>query len=393
MKVYIVGTGMDGDKTLTRKAFEIIRDSEILIGAERILKPFAYLKKTVFTEYRTDKIIEYINTNMDKTIAVLMSGDCGFYSGAEKLSELLGNECEIICGISTPVYFCTKIGKKWENMKFISLHGKENNIAINVLQNELCFFLLGGKNTVSDICNILLNYNICDVNIFVGENLSYENEKITCGTVSKMTRYIAENLGVMVVENRNYMKYIPAGIPDGEFIRGDIPMTKSEIRSVAVSRLNIGKKSVCWDIGCGTGSVSVEMAMRCPDGKVYSFDKKLQAVELTYQNARKFSCDNIQIQCVAFPDDIPANMPVPDCAFIGGTSGKMRETVDFILRKNPSAVIVATAVSLETVSEFLNFSGAEITQISVARTRKIGKYTMMSAENPVFIVRLKSCGE
>lgn len=393
MKIYIVGTGMDGDKTLTYKAIEIIRSAEILIGAERILKPFAYLKKTIFTEYRTEKIIDYINNNRDKKIAVLMSGDCGFYSGAEKLSGLLGSECEIICGISTPVYFSSKIGKKWENMKFISLHGTENNVAINTLQNELCFFLLGGKNTVSDVCTTLWNYNIRDVNIFVGENLGYKNEKITCGTVGEMMRYTAENLSVMIVENKNYIKYIPSGIPDSEFIRGDIPMTKAEIRSLAVSCLNIGKNDICWDIGCGTGSVSVEMAMRCPDGKVYSFDKKKQAVDLTLENARKFSCDNIHAQCMTFPNDIPANMPVPDCVFIGGTSGKMHEIIDYIFNKNPSAMIVATAVSLETISECLNFSGAEITQISVARTRKIGKYTMMSAENPVFIVRLKPCGE
>ncbi|MDE5558458.1 MAG: precorrin-6Y C5,15-methyltransferase (decarboxylating) subunit CbiT [Ruminococcus sp.] len=278
-------------------------------------------------------------------------------------------------------------------MKFISLHGTENNITINVLQNELCFFLLGGINMVSDVCTKLWNYNIRDVNIFVGENLGYENEKITHGTVKEMMCYQAENLSVIIVENKNYMKYIPSGIPDSEFIREDIPMTKAEIRALAVSRLNIGKNNICWDIGCGTGSISVEMAMRCPDGKVYSFDKKKQAVDLTRQNARKFSCDNIHAQCMTFPDDIPANMPVPDCAFIGGTSGKMHETVDFILKKNPSAMIVATAVSLETISECLNFSGAEITQISVARTRKIGNHTMMSAENPVFIVRLKSCGE
>ncbi|MDE6426134.1 MAG: precorrin-6y C5,15-methyltransferase (decarboxylating) subunit CbiE [Ruminococcus sp.] len=391
-KIYIVGTGMDGAKTLTYQAFEIIKSANILIGAERILEPFAYLKKTVFTEYRTEKITQYINNNHSKTIVILMSGDCGFYSGAEKLSGLLGGECEIICGISTPVYLCSKIGRKWENMKFISLHGKENNIAVNVMQNELCFFLMGGAVSPEQLCERLNNYGLENVNVFIGENLGYPNEKITSGKPCEIINYKYVNLCAVIIENKSYIKYIPSGIPDSEFIRSDIPMTKAEIRSLVVSSLNIGKKSVCWDIGCGTGSVSVEMAMKCPDGKVYSFDRKITAVDLTLENSRKFSCDNIQASCVVFPDDMP-DVPAPECVFIGGTSGKLHETINFVREKNPSARIVLTAVSFETVSECLKFPDVEITQISVTRTRKTGSHTMMSAENPVFIVRLKPCGE
>ncbi|MDE6834295.1 MAG: precorrin-6y C5,15-methyltransferase (decarboxylating) subunit CbiE, partial [Ruminococcus sp.] len=341
-KIYIVGTGMDGVKTLTCQALEIIENADILIGTERILKPFEHLKKTVFTEYRTEKIVEYINNNHDKIIAVLMSGDCGFYSGAEKLSVLLGGRCEVVSGISTPVYMCSKIGRKWENMKFISLHGKENNIAVNVMQNELCFFLMGGAVSPEQLCERLNNYGLGNVKIFIGENLGYTNEKITSGKSCDIIDYKSGNLCVVITENKSYMKYIPSGISDSEFIRSDIPMTKAEIRSLVVSWLNIGKNSICWDIGCGTGSVSVEMALRCPDGKVYSFDKKNTAIDLTLENSKKFSCDNIQTLCITFLDDMPENIPVPDCVFIGGTSGKLHKTVNFIREKNPSARIVLT---------------------------------------------------
>ncbi|MDE6036396.1 MAG: precorrin-6y C5,15-methyltransferase (decarboxylating) subunit CbiE [Ruminococcus sp.] len=392
-KIYIVGTGMDGVKTLTFQALEIIESADILIGSERILKPFEHLKKTIFTEYRTEKIIEYINNNHDKIIAVLMSGDCGFYSGAEKLSGMLGVRCEVVSGISTPVYMCAKIGIKWENMKFISLHGRENNIAVNVMQNELCFFLLGGTISPKRLCERLNNYGLTDIRLFIGENLGYSDEKITSGKPCDLIDCKTSNLCAVITENKRYLKHIPSGIADSEFIRNDIPMTKAEIRSLVISWLNIGKNSICWDIGCGTGSVSVEMALRCPDGKVYSFDKKSQAIDLTRENAVKFSCDNIQTSCLIFPDNTPENVPAPDCVFIGGTSGKLRETVNFIREKNPSARIVLTAVSLETVSQCLEFPEADIVQISATRSRKIGSHTMMSAENPVFIVRLKPCGE
>lgn len=393
MNIYIVGTGMDGVKTLTREAREIINSADVLIGAERILKPFEYLNKTMLKEYSSDKIAEYIKNNTNKNIAVLMSGDCGFYSGAKKLSGLLGNDCGIISGISTPVYFCSKIGRQWENMKFVSLHGKSGNIAVNVLQNELCFFLLGGEVTPTKVCNALKFYGLGDVTVFVGENLGYENERITQGTAQGLAEIQSANLCAVIVENKNYMKYIPSGIDDGEFIRGNVPMTKAEIRAVAVSKLNICRDSICWDVGCGTGSVSVEMALRCPDGRVYAFDKKSESMVLTIENARNFSCDNIKVSKGIFPDVEMEDFIVPDCVFIGGSSGKMRDIVEYVLTKNPSAEIVVTAVSLETVGECLELFDAEITQIAVTRTKKVGSHTMLSAENPVFIIRRRKCGE
>ncbi len=386
--VYIVGTGMDSIKTITREAYEIIVSADVLIGAERMLEPFEYLHKDMLCEYSAEKIKDYINNCGHGKIAVLMSGDCGFYSGAKKLSEYF-TDCEVISGISTPVYLCSKIGRQWENMKFVSFHGKSGNIAVNVMQNELCFFLLGGKITPAEICRTLCRYGLGEVSIFIGENLGYGNERIMSGTAESFQDVQTGNLCAVIAENKNYMQYIPSGIDDGDFIRTKIPMTKAEVRAVAVSKLNIGRKSVCWDIGCGTGSVSVEMALKCPDGCVYAFDKNPEAVRLTTENAVKFSCDNILVYEGMFPDDIPENISVPDCVFVGGSSGKTADIVKYVTGLNPSAGIVATAVSVETLNECMNVFDAEITQIAVTRTRKTGSHTMLSAENPVFVIKRK----
>lgn len=392
MKTYIVGIGMNGRNTLTKECENIIENADILIGAKRMLEPFLHLNKKFFCTYAADEIVSIINENSDKNTAVLMSGDCGFFSGAKKLSALLGDSAEIVCGISSPVYFCSKIGLNWEKMKFISLHGHDDNIAVNVKMNRLCFFLLGGSATPSDICSKLCQYEMGNALIYIGENLGYENEKITKGTASELISYVSDKLCVLIAENNKYLDYIPSCISDDEFIRNTVPMTKSEIRSIAVSKLNIRSTDICFDCGCGTGSVSVEMAYRCPDGKVYGFDVNNDAVNLTMQNSFKFGCDNIMAEHGDSVELIKSYADtIPDKAFIGGTKGGMNELVKLLSEKNPKIKLVITAVTIETLNNamaVLDELDAEInvSQISVVHTEKIGNSTMFNAQNPVFII-------
>ena len=146
----------------------------------------------------------------------------------------------------------------------------------------------------------------------------------------------------------------------------------------------------CWDIGCGTGSVAVEMAYRCPDGHVYAYDKNAAAVLLTHENAQKFCCDHITAaegECPTILQDAPA----PDKVFIGGSGGNLREIFSVIQQKNPAADIAATAVSLETLSDAVQIFeqycvNYQVTQIAVTRTKKRGAYTMFDAQNPVYLI-------
>ena len=170
-------------------------------------------------------------------------------------------------------------------------------------------------------------------------------------------------------------------------------MTKSIVRGNIVSSLEIGKNDICWDIGCGTGAISIEMAFRCPDGMVYAFDKNSEAIELTVRNSRRFGCDNITAIDGICPD-ILGNFNSPNKVFIGGSSGNMNEIFKCVYNKNPYADIAVSAVSLETLTlaqeAFEKFGGEySIVQIAVTETRKIGNHTMLSAQNPVFIIRGK----
>ena len=180
------------------------------------------------------------------------------------------------------------------------------------------------------------------------------------------------------------------GIEDEAFIRGKVPMTKAEIRCNAVAALQIPHDAVCWDIGCGTGSVSVEMAFRCPDGHVFAFDHNAEAVSLTVQNANSFSCDNISVITGNCPE-ILNGQPAPEVIFIGGSGGNLAEILAEISKKNPKAAVAMTAISLETLAEALSvfeqhYATYQITQIAVTRTKKIGSHTMPDPQNPVWLI-------
>ena len=394
MKVYIVGIGMDGENTLTCHALSVIRSADVLIGSERTLKPFASLGKTTIAEYRSREIADFLHTVNYETAAVLMSGDCGFFSGAKSLLPLLKDlETEVICGISTPVYLCSKLNIPWEELHLVSLHGRESCIVRKVRAHRMVFFLMGGDITPGMLCRRLCDYGMNDITVHIGGSHSYPEERIISGTAEELTDCDISGLCAVITENPCFENRRRYGISDDEFIRGNIPMTKSVIRAAALSGLDIRRNDICWDIGCGTGSVSVEMAMQCEDGKVFAVDKAAEALELTNKNRIRFGCDNIDI---IGGDAVEAvqSLPAPDCIFAGGSGGKLREILRAAEEKNPNVRAVVTAVSLETLmlcDDVFRELGREpdIMQIAVTKMQQKGSHRLMQSENPIFIIKRK----
>ena len=399
-KVYIIGTGMNGRETLTQQALSVINSAGCLIGAQRMLEPFGGLCKPYFSSWKSSEISDFILGSPYERYAVLMSGDCGFFSGAEGLLKTLPDSVEvnIVSGISSPVYFCGKLRIPWQDIPTVNLHGNNTNIVRKAAMHRRCFFLLGGAFGAREVCSRLCEYGMENIAVHIGERLGYPQERIMSGTAEQFTNLETDRLSVMLTENITPETHMRSGIPDEEFARGKIPMTKSEVRALIISKLGIRPADAVWDIGCGTGSVSVEAALQCPDGTVYSIDVKPEAAELTKHNAVKFRCDNINVRCGSAPEET-ADFPAPDKVFVGGSGGNLDGIVSAALEKNQGAVIIITAVSLETLheaEEALSCRGlsAEITQISVTRTRKVGSHTMLAAENPIFIIKgVGKCAE
>lgn len=182
------------------------------------------------------------------------------------------------------------------------------------------------------------------------------------------------------------------GIPDEEFIRGKVPMTKEEIRILSVVKLQLDNDSVVYDIGAGTGSVAVEMAGQCPKGMVYAIEKNPEAVSLIGKNKDKFGVCNMEIIEGTAPRCL-SDLPKPTHVFIGGSSGNLLEIIRIVREKNFDARFVVNAVTLETLAQlqkipevFPEYADMEVVQVGISKSRAVGNYHLMCAENPVYVV-------
>lgn len=415
-EVVIIGTGMGTEDTLTIQARNVLNNCDGIIGAPRVLETLfgagiiisadesgassGYVndtaKKGTAALYKPEEIIGCILSHPEwRRTAIVFSGDFGCFSGAKKLLPLLKQEerigtIRVVSGISSAVYFLDKLQKTWEDLHMISWHGRREPFLAAVKRHQKTFFFLGGTDDAAGICRILQEYGLRNIQIFIGERLSYREEKILSGLPEDFCELKTDKLSVMLVENNNpdAARKLP-GIADEEFIRGKVPMTKQEIRVLCLAKLGLKPDSILYDIGAGTGSVSVEAALQLENGIVYAIERKPEAVELMIQNRKKFALDNMEIIETEAPEGLE-ELPPPTHLFIGGSGRKMKQILEAVLEKNGGVTIVITAISLETLSEAVallkKFSGFEVVQVGISKAELRAGYHMMNGGNPVFII-------
>ena len=399
---YLVGIGMGTPDHLTGEARAAFEKADCILGSGRMLDSFRATGKPLFDAYDSGKMLGFVQEHPEyRTIAVALSGDVGFYSGAKRLItafEGAGIRTGLITGISSVTYFCSRLKIAWEDVKLMSIHGRKENLIAAVRTHFRTFTLLGGKDTVASLCEKLETYGLEKVKLSIGERLHYPEERITEGTPAELKEKSFDGLCVAIIENPAYRSGLPSCIPDEEFKRGDAPMTKSEVRSLSVAKLNLNRDSIVWDIGAGTGSVTIEMALAAADGQVCAIEKKPAAAALIEENAKKFGTPNVEVHVGTAPEAL-TDLPAPTHAFIGGSSGNMTEILKLLLQKNPRVRVVVNAITLETVAEAnscfkeLGFTEIDITQIQAAKAKKVGPYEMMMGQNPVYIFAGTGKGE
>ena len=425
-RISLVGIGMGTEDGVTVRVQQIIRSCDCLIGAQRMLDCAQRIcaqavknadtgkvremqktpgQKAVLVEYRPAEIISYIEGHPEfRHITVLLSGDTGFYSGAKRLAAQLAEQfrdnapgeplkcrIELAPGISSVAYLAARLGTSWEDAALVSLHGKDEDFIQTVDRNRKTILLLGGGQSGEKVLGRLKEYGMDHVTVHAGSRLSYEDERIVSGKPSELSEKDLAGLCTVLIENPFPERGACPHVRDGEFIRGRVPMTKEEVRAVSIARLQLTEDAVVWDVGAGTGSVSVEAARSGDRIRVYAVEKNPEALELIRENRKKFRADGIRI----VPGEAPGvleTLEAPTHVFIGGSSGNLQEILSCVLEKNENARIVVNAISLETVKEVMEaaesgtLKSPEITQLTVSRSRELGRYHMMTGQNPVYIV-------
>lgn len=407
LQISLVGIGMGNTKLFTGEAREAIGQAKAVCGAKRLLAaadtliaPDAEKREA----YLPADLLPYIYSCRERKIgriAILFSGDTGFYSGAEAVYKALQEEVRLgklqagitICpGISSLSYLAARAGKSWQDAKIVSTHGREADVTAYVRSEENVFLIVSGRSDLIRIGEELEAAGLSGVELTIGYQLSYKEERIWHGTPEVCRTLKDDGLYACLIENPGAQgETLAPGVPDRWFVRGRVPMTKEEIRWLSLCRLGLKSQSVFYDIGSGTGSIAVEAALRSKQLRVYAVEHGEEACGLIAENASRAGVKNLVVVKGEAPECL-GELPVPTHAFIGGSGGRLREILLALREKNPNVRVVLNAVSLETVAEVvalwkeLLICEEEITQIAVSRAKKAGSHHLMQAENPIYVI-------
>ncbi|MBI3754292.1 MAG: precorrin-6y C5,15-methyltransferase (decarboxylating) subunit CbiE [Deltaproteobacteria bacterium] len=437
--IYIIGIGVEGKSSLSQRALKLIQGAGMLAGGRRHLASFpGYTGERVVIGSNLDAIIKAIckesevrSQKSGENIVVLATGDPSFFGIADFLIKRLGKDAvEIIPNVNTMQYAFAKIKENWNNARFLSVHGRNKSQKSKVKSqkfdegtvNEITKYDKAGiftdpENTPAKIAKAMMDKGVEDYRVYVCEDLGTDKEKITEGTLAQIARKRFSPLNVMVLirqevrgggagkTNAHFVSHIPHptshipfGIPDFSFSHSNGMITKEEIRVISLSKLKLKQDSVVWDIGAGSGSLSIEAAMFANYGKVFAVEKDAGRIKHIEENKKKFNAVNLEIIRANAPDSLKS-LPAPDAVFIGGGGKDIAQILDVCSKRiRRGGRIVVNAITLETLATAANFFqkkkwDVETISVNIAKTKDIaaGEYGhtplhIFNAHNPVFIV-------
>lgn len=416
-KVTIIGAGPGNPDLLSRAALDAIDIADVVIGAHRALAGIDVPPDVVRCELvKTADIVAALTDAASwQRAVVVMTGDVGLFSGARRLVEALSGNAQVdvrvIPGISSASYLAARLARPWQDWRFASAHGVACDIVAEAERAGELFLVTSGGEDPSRLSGELVQAGFGDARVTVAERLSYPDERITCATASEIVGQTFDDLNVMLIDfaggagspagasraASSRWPYASSGIPDELFIRGDVPMTKQEVRAVALAKLRLTATDTVWDVGAGTGSVSIEAALVARAGSVWAVERNAAGVRLIRENADAFGCGNVHAVPGVAPEAL-VKLPVPDAVFVGGSAGELPSIVESALEKNSQVRLCVPCVTVETLTEACallsgsRFKGFEACQVSAARAEAVGSHHLMKAQNPVFLVSARGAG-
>ncbi|GAB1538735.1 bifunctional cobalt-precorrin-7 (C(5))-methyltransferase/cobalt-precorrin-6B (C(15))-methyltransferase [Scytonema sp. NUACC21] len=422
-KVNVVGIGLDGAAGLSEKVKQIIEQAALLVGSDRHLSyfpnhPSERLLLKNFTE-DISKIRNYLQKGGDGVV-VIVSGDPLFFGlGRLLLAELPKDLLTFHPHLSSVQLAFNRVKASWQDARVISTHGRSVEELIHALQQgvEKIAVLTDGTNTPNAIAKLIQSLNLpSQYQLWVCENLGGEDERVQSFPIETLCLDVISNvstfapLNVVVLQRQDKEKPLDLtalpqfGVPDDCFLSfSDRPglMTKREVRTLVLAELSLRPGQIIWDIGAGTGSVSIEIARLFPTSKIYAFEKTAAGSALISQNCRRFQVENVisihgsapsVLQTIEEGRDTSGVEERVNRVFIGGSGGHLTAILDTCSTKlSPDGVIVLALATLEHLNTALSWFQShswhyQLLQVQLSRSVPIGQLTRFAPLNPVTIV-------
>ena len=404
----VIGIGPGRLEWLPPAITELVKNCDILIGGSRALKLFPnFIGRQYVLSGDLVNSIEVVRTALlkEKVVGVLVSGDPGFFSFLPRLKREFPEErINVYPGISSLQFAFAKAELPWQEASFVSVHGRDLSVLPAVITRPTAV-LTGGENTPQVIAQYYLKrgYN---PHIAIGNALAYPEEfwaNMDAAHLAQEKTLLKNAIVILyppkVEDNQQSPKRAIGcriGIPDEEFLRGKVPMTKAEIRVQVLAKAEISIYDRVVDIGAGTGSISIEAAGLASEGVVYAIEHNLEAQELILANQRKFFITNLEL-IAGFAPDVFRKLPPVNVCIIGGSNGRLSKILETVPLVEGGRIVI-TAVTIETVAQGLklltdlNYQDIDTVSIQAVRWKAVQTLHMAQALNPIFIISARKGG-
>ncbi|MBD2183043.1 precorrin-6y C5,15-methyltransferase (decarboxylating) subunit CbiE [Planktothrix sp. FACHB-1355] len=408
MTVHIVGIGLDGAAGLTETVRQIVDRATVLVGSDRHLSYFSHhaADRILLGDFTVTirQIRQRLSTG--EVIVVLVTGDPLFFGlGRLLLMELPTELLSFHPHLSSIQLAFNRIKVPWQDACAISVHGRAFDELILALQQgvEKVAVLTDDSHSPSAIARLLLSLDLpSQYQFWICENLGGVDERVRCLPIADVLEETFAPLNVVVLHRQkeltagelNLQSLPMLGLPDSSFASfSDRPglMTKREIRTLILAELALQPGQTIWDVGAGTGSVSIEIARLFPTSSVYAVEKTSAGTALIEENCRRFQVSNV-ISIHGKAPDILYRLAQPDRIFIGGSGGNLIEILGIcgghLISDGVLVLALATIEHLNIALKWLSDTGwnYQLLQVQLSRSVSVGSLTRFAPLNPVTII-------
>ena len=394
-ELVIAGAGSGNPKHLTREVAEALGSADVVCASKRFMNLVPNHTKFIELKKFADTFAEIERESGQ--VLMLVSGDPGLYSLLTLAKKRFPREAvRVLPGLSSMQILCAHARETWNDAVILSGHGRTLKAwrLLNAVERSRLVVLFCDKLTSPDrVCQHLAGLT-CDVDVFIGANLGSESEQVLHGRPQDFITHDFPELSLMLVRNNTPFVCTKLHPRDDEFGRVQgVVMTNECVRSVILGRLNVNAGSVLWDIGAGTGSISIGAGLEAMC-EVHAVERKSEAAGLIAQNAAKFHLHNIEVHnCNAL--DVIGTLPAPTHVFIGGSNGELTDLLHHLEGLSESVNVVVACVTLETLSQayevMKGWLGFEAVQVGISTSKTLtDSLTLMKAQSPVTILNAKT---